>query len=70
MVKKMIEAYENGSFIRRERYFGNCSRSFYVGDGMRREDITAKLEDGILRLQLPKAEAKPLEETKYIAIEG
>lgn len=61
---------EENSFIRRERYYGSCSRSFYVGDGVTREDVSAKLEDGILKLTVPKVDSKRLEENKYISIEG
>ena len=60
-----------GNYIRRERYRGNCSRSFYVGDAVEQEDIKAKFEDGILKVFVPKKEAKPaVEEKKYITIEG
>lgn len=62
---------ENGRYIRRERYYGNCSRSFYVGEDITQEDIKAKFEDGILKVSIPKKEAKPaVEESKYIQIEG
>lgn len=62
---------ENGKYIRRERYYGNCSRSFYVGEDITQEDIKAKFEDGILKISIPKKEAKPaVEESKYIQIEG
>ena len=61
---------ENGSYIRRERYIGQCSRSFYIGEGIEQKDIHAKLEDGILKLSIPKKEQPKLEENKYIAIEG
>ena len=44
---------ESGRYIRRERYAGACSRSFYVGEGVKKEDIHAKFEDGILHIQLP-----------------
>ena len=53
------EKDEKGRYIRRERYSGNCSRSFYVGDQITLEDIKAKFEDGILRIDIPKKEAKP-----------
>jgi len=60
-----------GRYIRRERYFGSSSRSFYVGDAVTQEDIKARFEDGILKVSVPKKEAKPeVEESKYIAIEG
>ena len=63
--KSNDEKDEQGRYIRRERYVGSCSRSFYVGDQITEEDIKAKFEDGIL-----KKEAKPeVEENKYIAIE-
>lgn len=62
---------ENGKYIRRERYCGTCSRSFYVGEDITEEDIKAKFENGILKLTVPKKEAAPeVKENKYIAIEG
>ncbi|MBO5093319.1 MAG: Hsp20/alpha crystallin family protein [Lachnospiraceae bacterium] len=61
----------SGKYIRRERYYGSCSRSFYVGEDVTEEDIRAKFENGILKLFVPKKEAKPeVKENKYIAIEG
>ena len=44
---------DEGHYIRQERYSGSCSRSFYVGDAVKKEDIHAKFEDGILHIQLP-----------------
>jgi HSP20 family molecular chaperone IbpA len=65
------EKDEKGKFIRRERYYGTCSRSFYVGEEITEDDIKAKFENGILKVSVPKKEAKPeVEENKYIAIEG
>ena len=65
------EKDENGRYIRRERYSGTCSRAFYVGEDIEQNDIKAKFEDGILKLSVPKKEAKPkVEENRYIAIEG
>lgn len=62
---------ENGNYIRRERYYGSCSRSFYVGKELTEEDIKAKFEDGILKLNVPKKEAKKeLPKKKLISIEG
>jgi len=62
---------DNGRYIRRERYSGSCSRSFYVGDDVTQDDIKAKFEDGVLKITVPKKEAKPaVEENHYIAIEG
>ena len=64
------EKDKTGKYIRKERYAGAMSRSFYVGEGVTQEDIKAKYEDGILRLSVPKKEAKAVENKKYIAIEG
>ena len=65
------EKDDNGKFIRRERYSGTCSRSFYVGENVTQEEIRAKFEDGVLHLEIPKKEAKPIEEkSHFIAIEG
>lgn len=65
------EKDKNGKYIRRERYSGSCSRSFYVGEDVKQEDIKAKFEDGTLKLLIPKKEEKPaVEEKNYIAIEG
>ena len=61
---------EKGNYIRRERYCGKCSRSFYVGDGIKEEDIKANFKNGILQLTFPKEVArKEDEETKYITID-
>lgn len=61
---------KEGKYIRRERYAGSCSRSFYVGEGITQNEINAKFEDGILRLTVPKKDRKQVEENKYISIEG
>ena len=60
---------KDGRYIRRERYAGQCSRSFYVGEGVTEQDISAKFEDGILRLSIPKKTQPQLPETRRIAIE-
>lgn len=71
---KGLDKKENdkkGHFIRQERYSGQCQRSFYIGDQYRNKDISAKFEDGILHMVLPKKEQNTqLENNKYIAIEG
>ena len=64
------EKDQKGNYIRRERYAGTCSRSFYVGEDVKQEDIHAKFEDGILKLTVPKVDQKKVEEKKYISIEG
>lgn len=45
---------KSGRYIRRERYSGSCSRSFYVGENITEEDIEAKFENGILQVTVPK----------------
>jgi HSP20 family molecular chaperone IbpA len=57
---------KNGKYIRRERYSGTMSRSFYVGKDMKQEDVHAAFSDGILTLQLPKKDAaKQIEDQKH-----
>ena len=61
---------EHGKYIRRERVYGSCSRSFYVGKELTVEDIKGEFKHGILRLTIPKIQPKQIQnETKYIAIE-
>ena len=65
------EKDKDGKYIRKERFEGSCSRSFYVGDAVTQDDIKAKFEDGVLRIEVPKLEDKPkVEDRKYIAIAG
>lgn len=59
-----------GKYIRRERYTGSVSRSFYVGRYVTEEDIRAKFENGILKLSVPKVNEPKAEENKFISIEG
>ena len=62
---------EKGTFVRKERFSGKCSRTFYVGDDIDEVDIIAKFEDGILKVDIPKKQEEPkIEEKKTIAIEG
>ena len=70
---KSLDKDENdqkGTYIRRERYVGSCSRSFYVGEAVTQDEIHAKFEDGILKLSVPKKEKKQIEQQKHIMIEG
>lgn len=64
------EKDKEGRYIRRERYSGSMTRSFYVGNAVTEQDIKAKYEDGILSLSIPKKDPKVVEAKKYIAIEG
>ena len=64
------EEKEEGKFVRKERYVGSCSRSFYVGEEVNDEDIKATFKNGTLKLEIPKKEEKKeLPEKKYIQIE-
>lgn len=69
--KKMStdESDQKGRYVRRERYNGVCSRSFYIGDEVTSNDVSAKFEDGILKIGLPKREQKALPGSTSIAIE-
>lgn len=58
-----------GRYIRRERFTGACSRSFYIGEELEPKDIRASFEDGILRLTVPKAAPKQLPKAGTIAID-
>lgn len=62
---------EKPHYIRRERYVGTCSRSFYVGQTITQDQIRAEFHHGILKLFVPKEDTMPaIEQKKYIAIEG
>ena len=62
---------EKTHYIRRERYVGTCSRSFYVDQTITQDQIRAEFHHGILKLFVPKEDAMPaIEQKKYIAIEG
>lgn len=56
-------------FVRQERFYGECSRSFYVGEDITEEDIHAKFNNGILKIEIPKKEKQEkLPESKQIEI--
>ena len=61
---------KHGKYIRKERYVGSMSRSFYVGEDITQDEISARFENGILQLKVPKKENKAVEGKNYIAIEG
>ncbi len=64
------EEHRGKKILRQERYSGSCTRSFYVGNAVTEEDIKAKFEDGVLKLNIPKKDPNAVESKKYIAIEG
>lgn len=67
-VEKKEEKEEKKNYIYHERYYGSMSRSYYVGNAIKEEDINAKFENGILHLEIPK-KLKEVEEKKYIQID-
>ena len=68
---KTLDEEDKKKYIRKERFYGSVSRSFYVGDSIKKEDIKAKFDNGVLTLSIPKVEPKEEKEpNNYIAIEG
>lgn len=63
------EKGEDGKFIRRERFSGQCSRSIFIGEHVKQEDVKAKFENGVLSLTFPK-EGEEVKKSASIAIEG
>ena len=49
---------KEGRYVRRESFSGTCARSFYVGEDVKKEDIHAKFEDGVLKFSLPHPQAQ------------
>ena len=68
--EKNDEEKDEKGYIRKERYYGSCQRSFFVGKNLKEEDIKAKYDNGVLTLTVPKEVDRLPEEKKYIAIEG
>jgi HSP20 family protein len=61
---------EEGKYVRKERFVGECSRSFYVGEDVKQDDIKASFRNGTLKIEIPKKdESKELPEKKYIPID-
>lgn len=70
-VNKDEKDEKSGRYIRKERYTGSCERSFFVGEDVTENDIRGEFKQGILKLTIPKKEAKPaVDSRKYIAIDG
>lgn len=66
---KNVEQKEEGKYVRKERYTGECTRSFYIGEDIKEEDIKASFKNGTLSIDLPKKEVhEELPKKKYIAI--
>jgi len=60
---------KHAKYLKRERFTGMCSRNYYVGEGLKEEDIKASFKNGILSIEFPKEVEKKVEEKKYIPIE-
>ncbi|MCI9130199.1 MAG: Hsp20/alpha crystallin family protein [Eggerthellaceae bacterium] len=63
--------HEQQTWVRRERFFGSCKRSFYLGEDINEDAISAKFENGLLNVSVPKLvqEQEP-EQKKLISIQG
>ena len=68
-MNKTVDDEKDSKYVHKERYVGSSSRSFYIGDGVKEEDIKASFKNGTLKLTLPKKEQEKLDEKKYIDIE-
>ena len=68
-MEKKDNKEDEGKYLHRERFYGECSRSFYVGDDVEEKDISAEFKNGILKIDVPKKEeTKKLPETRQIEI--
>lgn len=68
-VEKTEKDEEEEKFIRHERFYGECSRNFFVGEDLTEEDIEAEFKNGILKIEVPKKEPEEkLPDIKKISI--
>ena len=68
-VKKEEKSKDEEKYVRKERFYGECSRSFYIGEEVKEDDITAEFKNGILKIEIPKKEKQPkLPDAKRIQI--
>ena len=64
-----VKDEKKGKYVRRERFMGECSRSFYVGDDVKEDEIKASFKNGILNLEVPKVNPEEKKsDKKYIEI--
>ena len=69
-MNKSVDDEKDSKYVHKERYVGECSRSFYVGEDIDQEDIKASFKNGTLKIEVPKKDQKKLEDNKkYIDIE-
>ena len=62
------EQEKKGQYLRRERWSGACSRTFYIGEGLEPADVHARFDNGILNLSFPKTPAEKKPDQKYVNI--
>ena len=62
------DSNEKEKYLHKERFYGKCSRSFYVGENITEEDINASFKNGILSITFPKEEEKIEQPKKHIEI--
>lgn len=67
--EKNDESNEKGNYIYQERYYGEMSRSYYVGENVKQDSIKASFKNGTLKLIVPKEDPKKIEQKRYIQIE-
>ena len=67
--KEQKEENEKNHYVKKERYYGECSRSFFVGENVKEEEIKASLEQGLLQITIPKKEQEKLNTRNYIPID-
>lgn len=69
-VEKENNSTEKEKYVHKERFYGECSRNFYVGEEVTENDIKAEFKNGMLKITIPKKEEKKeLPEARKIEIE-
>ena len=55
-------------YIYRERSYGEYSRSYYVGDTVKLDDVSAKLDSGVLTITIKKRDENEIEKEHFVQI--
>ncbi len=55
-VNKEEKKEDDEKYVRKERFYGECSRSFYIGEDIKENEIHAEFKNGTLKLEIPKKE--------------
>ncbi len=63
------EKNRRGRIIRQERYSGMMSRTFYVGEDVTNEEVSASFDNGVLKISVPKKEKEQVSHDNRIMIE-